>query len=161
MKEPVPSKYIAQWAAVPQPEDGHRHNCDLNVGDLQSLCQNQINKEKYVLGQLLEDELALNNESVPMNDYRAEQSLWRKCKHIHIYIYSCAIPQNFREKSTFPIEDWRCFWNYSYFLKNISNQTIPQICYFLIENLKYSKDSKHKFIIPWSHKYCCLISKTQ
>ena len=46
-------------------------------------------------------------------------------------------------------------------LEIVSNQTIPQICYFLMENLNHSKDSKHKFIIPWSHKYCGLISKTQ
>lgn len=43
-------------------------------------------------------------------------------------------------------------------LKIISNQIIHQICYFLMENLNHSKDSKHKFIIPWSSKYCCLIS---
>lgn len=57
-----------------------------------------------MLGQLLEDELTLspNNKSVPMNDNRAEQSLWRKCKQIHTYIHICAIPQHFREKSTFP-----------------------------------------------------------
>lgn len=64
-----------------------------------------------MLGQLLEDERTLspNNKSVPMNYYRAEESLWRKCKHIHIYFYICicVIPQKFREKSTFfsKIED--------------------------------------------------------
>lgn len=104
-----PLKSIARWAAVPQPEDGDRQHCDLNVGDLQSLCQNETSKEEYMLGQLLEDELTLspNNKSVPMNDNRAEQSLWRKSRHIHTHVHICAIPQHFREKSTFPwkIED--------------------------------------------------------